>query len=204
MRRLCLLDGAGTRLGSAATKNERWPQNERWLQNERLQNERLQNQQAPNEQAPNEQAQNQQAERGQISLLILGFTIIALMLIIGAVDVTAVQLARARLFDAADGAALDASDALDNGSAYKAGLSLAIPITDRSVRQSATEYLAVEPRPHGISSWVLAEGTGSPDGQTAVIRLRGTVDIPIAASVLSAFGGSVTITVESHARSELP
>ncbi|HEY5248478.1 MAG TPA: Tad domain-containing protein [Dermatophilaceae bacterium] len=144
-----------------------------------------------------------QAERGQISLLILGFTIVALMLIIGAVDVTAVQLARSRLFDTADGAALDASDALDDGLAYQAGLKDAVPITDGSVHHSATAYLAVEPRPYGISSWVLADGTGSPDGQTAVIRLRGTVDIPIAASVLSAFGGSVQITVESRARSGL-
>jgi hypothetical protein len=78
-----------------------------------------------------------------------------------------------------------------------------IPITDGSVRRSATAYLAVEPRPHGISSWVLADGTGSPDGQTAVIRLRGTAEIPIAASVLAAFGGSVRITVESRARSGL-
>jgi hypothetical protein len=144
------------------------------------------------------------AEGGQITLLIIGFTIIALMLIIGAVDVTAVQLARVRLFDAADGAALDASDALDNGSAYEAGLRLAaVRITDGTVRQSANQYLAAQPRPHGISSWVLANGTGSPDGQTAVIQLRGTVDIPIAASVLSAFGGSVQITVESRARSDL-
>lgn len=144
-----------------------------------------------------------QADRGQISVLILGFTVIALMLIIGAVDVTAVQLARSRLFDAADGAALDASDALDGGSAYDAGLSAAIPLTDGSVRQSATEYLAVQPRPHGITSWVLTEGTGSSDGQTAIIRLREAVDIPIAASVLAAFGGSVEITVESRARSGL-
>jgi len=142
-------------------------------------------------------------ERGQISLLILGFTIVALMLIIGGVDVTAVQLARARLLDAADGAALDASDALDNGSAYGRGLNATVPITDASVRQSATEYLAVEARPHGISSWVLTDGTGSPDGHTALIRLRGTVDIPIAASVLAAFEGSVNITVESRARSGL-
>jgi Putative Flp pilus-assembly TadE/G-like len=148
-------------------------------------------------------AQDGRKEGGQITLLIIGFTIIALMLIIGAVDVTAVQLARSRLFDAADGAALDASDALDNGSAYQAGLGKTVPITSGSVRQSATEYLAVQPRPHGISSWVLAGGTGSPDGQTAVIRLRGTVDIPIAASVLSAFGGSVQITVESRAQSGL-
>ena len=146
---------------------------------------------------------NRRSEGGQITLLIIGFTIIALMLIIGGVDVTAVQLARGRLFDAADGAALDASDALDDGSAYSAGLGNTVPITNDSVRQSATGYLAVQPRPEGITSWVLDAGTGSPDGQTAVIVLRGTVDIPIAASVLSAFGGSVQITVESRAQSGL-
>jgi len=144
-----------------------------------------------------------QPEGGQISLLILGFTVIALMLIVGGVDVTAVQLARTRLLDAADAAALDAADALDNGSAYDQGLRLAIPITDGSVLQSATQYRAVEPLPHGISSWVLTDGTGSPDGQTAVIRLRGAVDIPIAGSVLASFGGSVTVTVQSRARSGL-
>jgi len=142
-------------------------------------------------------------ERGQISLLILGFTLIVLMLVIGGVDVTAVQLARTRLLDAAYSAALDASDALDNGSAYGIGLGSAVPITDGEVRQSATRYLAVEPRPHGISSWVLTSGTGSPDGRTAVIGLRAVVDIPIAASVVAAFGGSVNITVESRARSGL-
>ena len=146
---------------------------------------------------------NRRSDEGQITLLIIGFTIIALMLIIGGVDVTAVQLARARLFDAADGAALDASDALDNGSAYTVGLDKTVPITNGSVRQSATGYLAVQPPPQGISSWVLDAGTGSPDGQTAVIVLRGTVDIPIAATVLSAFGGSVQITVESRAQSGL-
>ncbi len=137
-------------------------------------------------------ADRERSEQGQISLLI-----------IGGVDVTAVQLSRARLLDTADSAALDASDALDNGSAYQAGLQSAVPVTDGSVRQSAAQYLAAQPRPHGISSWTLTDGTGSPDGQTAVIRLRGTIDIPIAASVLAAFGGSVNITVESRARSGL-
>jgi hypothetical protein len=144
-----------------------------------------------------------QRERGQISLLILGFTVIALMLIIGAVDVTAVQLARTRMLDAADSAALDASDALDNGSAYGKGLGSAVEISTDSVRRSAARYLVVQPRPHGISSWALVDGTGSPDGQTAVIRLRGTAEIPIAAKVVAAFGGSVDIIVESRARSAI-
>jgi len=145
----------------------------------------------------------QRGERGQISLLILGFTVMALMLIVGGVDVTAVQLARARLLDAADGAALDASDALESGAAYSGGLRSAVEISDGSVREAASQYLSVQPRPLGVASWDLVDGTGSPDGQTAVIRLHGTVDIPIAAAVLSAFGGSVNVTVESRARSGL-
>lgn len=149
-------------------------------------------------------ARRDEGERGQISLLIIGFTMVALMLIIGGVDVTAVTLARSRLLDAADAAALDASDSLDNGSAYEGGLEKsAVSITDGSVRRSASEYLALEPRPNGVSSWALSDGTGSPDGQTAVIRLRGTAQIPIGASVVAAFGGSVEITVESRARSGL-
>jgi len=144
-----------------------------------------------------------QRERGQISLLILGFAVIALMLIMGAVDVTAVQLARTRLLDAADSAALDASDALDNRTAYGKGLGSAVEISTDSVRRSAAQYLTVQPLPHGISAWALVDGTGSPDGQTAVIRLRGTAEIPIAAQVMAAFGGSVDITVESRARSAI-
>jgi Flp pilus assembly protein TadG len=144
-----------------------------------------------------------QRERGQISLLILGFTVVALMLIVGGVDVTAVQLARTRLLDAADSAALDASDALDNGSAYGNGLRVSVDVSTDSVRRSAAQYLAVQPRRHGISSWALVDGTGSPDGQTAVIRLRGTAEIPIAANIVAAFGGSVDITVESRARSAI-
>ena len=142
-------------------------------------------------------------ERGQISLLILGFTVIALMLIVGGIDVTAVQLARSRLLDVADSAALDAADALDDGSAYDGGLRSAVAISDGSVRRSAAQYLTVQPRPHGISSWVLTHDTGSPDGQTAVICLRGTADIPIAGWALAALGRSVDITVESRARSVL-
>jgi hypothetical protein len=41
---------------------------------------------------------------------------------------------------------------------------------------------------------------GSPARQTAVIRLRGTVDILISAAVVAAFRGSVTITAQSPAR----
>src|ERR1700712_2258888 len=99
-------------------------------------------------------------ERGQISILILGFTVVALMLVVGGVDVTAVQLARARLLDAADGAPLEAADSLDEPGAYGGGFNDAVRLTDATVRQAASGYLGAQPKPTGVSSWALVTGTG--------------------------------------------
>ena len=41
------------------------------------------------------------------------------------------------------------------------------------------------------------------DDRTAVVRLQGRATIPMLASVVRVFGGSVTITVESRARAGL-
>ena len=50
---------------------------------------------------------------GQVSILIIGLLGVVLLLVMGGVDVTAAQIARARLFDASDSAALEAANALD-------------------------------------------------------------------------------------------
>lgn len=84
-------------------------------------------------------------ESGQVTVLALGFTVIAILLILGTVAVTSVQLSRMRLLDAADGAALDAADAFDAGS-YQRGLGGAVGISPATVRQAAHDYLARQPR----------------------------------------------------------
>lgn len=142
-------------------------------------------------------------DQGQISLLILGFTVIALMLVLAGVDLTAAQLGRARLADAADSAALDAADELSEGAAYAQGLSDAITVSSDSVQRTAAAYLSAQPRPSGITSWALVPGTGSPDGATAVVRMTGTVDLPVSGMLRDMFGGSVSFTVESRARAVL-
>lgn len=141
-------------------------------------------------------------DSGQVTLLVLGFTLVAAMLIVGTVAVTSVQLSRMRLLDAADGAALDAADSLDE-SAYGRGLGQAVPVTDETVRTTAEAYLAERPLPVGMLTWQVASGTGSPDGESAVVRLVGEADLPLVGGVLHGLGGSVTLTVESTARSDL-
>ncbi|WP_270886602.1 pilus assembly protein TadG-related protein [Pedococcus sp. 5OH_020] len=137
-----------------------------------------------------------------MSVLILGFTMVIAVLVMGTVAVTSVQLCRMRLLDAADGAALDAADSLDVRS-YETGLTGAVAVSTATVSQTAVSYLAARPRPVGMRSWHVAPGTGSPDGQTAVVRLTGQADLPLVGGVLSRFGGSLSITVESRARAVL-
>lgn len=137
-----------------------------------------------------------------MSILILGLTVIAMILIAGTAVVTSAQISRLQLLDAADGAALDAADALD-ASSYDRGFDEAVVVTDATVIDAASSYLARRPRPPRITAWSLAPGTGTLDGQTAVVRLTGRAQLPVFGEVLANLGAGITITVEGSARAGL-
>lgn len=140
---------------------------------------------------------------GQLTILIVGLLLVVLVVILGGIDATAAQLARTRLLDAADAAALDAADAIDEQQAYTQGIGSSVTISDGTVQQAAAGYLASSPRPQGVSAWRVGGGTGTPDGRTAVVVVQGDADLPFASGVLSFLGGSVTITVVGRARADL-
>ncbi|MEO7446806.1 MAG: pilus assembly protein TadG-related protein [Humibacillus sp.] len=143
------------------------------------------------------------ADSGQIGILILGLFALVLVLILGAVDVTAAQLARMRLLDAADSAALDAADALDERRAYEEGVQGRLALTDAAVQKAAAAHLSRIPRPPGITAWSVVPGTGTSDGATAVVTLSGRATLPMSGWILQSLGGSVEITVTSSARAPL-
>jgi hypothetical protein len=141
-------------------------------------------------------------ETGSISLFILGLSVIAMLLIAGTVAVTSAHLTRMRLLDVADGAALSAANALDD-SAYEQGVGASVPLSNRSVRERAAAYLGNRPRPGSVGDWRLAAGTGTPDGRTAVVVVVGDARLPMIGAFLRDLGVSVTIHVESRARSDV-
>lgn len=143
------------------------------------------------------------AEDGQISVLLAGMLAIALFLVLGVVGVTSVQLSRIQLLDAADAAALDAADAIAEEVAYREGIDDGLPLTDDFVTAAAAEHLASRPLPSRVTGWTVLEGTGTPDGRTAVVVLQGQVQIPVLSVALEQLGGGVTVTVRSTARSDL-
>ena len=140
---------------------------------------------------------------GQVSILIFGLLGVVLLLVLGGVDVTAAQIARARLFDASDSAALEAANALDEASAYSGGIGDSVVVSSGTVERAVEDNLAARPMPYGISGWRVAQGTGTTDGRTAVVVLQGDADLPMTGGLLAALGRSVTITVESRARAPL-
>ncbi|MGB7448300.1 MAG: hypothetical protein WA892_04145 [Ornithinimicrobium sp.] len=140
---------------------------------------------------------------GQMSILLVGMMATALLLILGVLAATAVQLCRIQLLDVADAAALDAADAVAEESVYDEGLTDGVPLTTPTVIAAAGEHLATREQPSRVLSWSLQPGTGSPDGRTAVVRLQGQAAVPVISQALDVFGGSITVTVESRARSDL-
>jgi Flp pilus assembly protein TadG len=141
-------------------------------------------------------------EEGSISLYLLGLTVIAMLLVAGTVAVTSAHLARMRLLDVADAAALDAADALDSA-AYDQGVGESVPLSTASVREDAAAYVATVQRPTGVTTWRLDSATGSPDGRTAVVALTGEAELPMVGGVLRDLGVSITISVTSRARADV-
>lgn len=140
-------------------------------------------------------------EEGRITLLVMGMAFVATLLVVVTLAITSVALARTRLMDAADGAALAAANALDAAAYAESGIAEVVPLSDDGVRDAAARHLAERHLPQGVSGWSLAVGTGSPDGRTAIVVLTGQVRVPFARTVGS--DAAIAVTVQSRARSPL-
>jgi hypothetical protein len=150
-------------------------------------------------------------------LLIIGYCVIALLLVTVVAAATSVHLTRHRLLAVADGAALDAADAVDDrryfrllagspdppsgqGAPVPTRGAEPVPLTDASVRRSVTSYLSVAAAGQPFPAPAVLAGTGTPDGVTAQVRLSTIARIPVLSSVLRPWSGGIRVTVTARAR----
>ena len=80
-------------------------------------------------------------ERGQTTLLIIGFAIVAIMMVAVVVDASAAYLRRTGLDSLADGAALSAADGVQGRQVYEGGLGKRAQIDPVVARRYVAEYL---------------------------------------------------------------
>lgn len=115
-------------------------------------------------------------ERGQSSLLIVGFFLVAVLLVAVVVDASAAYLRRMELNALADGAALAAADGARGAQVYTQGLGDHVAIDPTAARGGAATYLA-QVRAHEEFRGLVAHVTTRGDAVT--VRLAAPLDLPI-------------------------
>lgn len=144
---------------------------------------------------------NRRDDEGRIALLSLAFGLLAMVLVLVVVSASAVHLQRKRLYAVADAAAADAADALDDAAYYTGGGDLLL--SDASVRDSAADYVAAHAAHADLAGVVVAEGTGTPDGRTAVVVLDVDVRPLFVAFVPEEFAAGIRLRATSRAVADL-
>ncbi|MBW9213678.1 hypothetical protein KV102_02395 [Mumia sp. zg.B53] len=133
-------------------------------------------------------------ESGQVTVMIVGFFVVAGLVVAMAVNASAAYLGQRRLADLADGAALAASEGVTRSSLYAAG-DRTIALDAAAARTAAEDYL----RESGAGAtvrgltWQVDES-----GDAVRVRLRAGVRMPLVPP-----GWGETARVEADAVVEL-
>jgi uncharacterized membrane protein len=130
-------------------------------------------------------------DEGSLTLLVIGYTLIAAVLIVVGVDASKVFLAQRALSSAADAAALAGAQAVDRASIYADGTSCAGLPVDASSAQVAVDESVREAAESLRATFVsLAAPNVGVEGGAVEVRLRGQVTVPL--------GGVLAMLLPDH------
>jgi len=116
------------------------------------------------------------AESGQAALLLVGFFVIALLVVGVVVDASAAYLRRQGLDNVADGAALAGADGVQGREVYEGGLGERARIDPTVARQHVAAYLRSTGAP---ARYPGLQWSVSTDAERVVVRVAAPLDLPI-------------------------
>jgi len=135
-------------------------------------------------------------ERGQTTVLIIGFAVVAMLMVAVVVDASAAYLRRSGLDSVADGAALAAADGIEGSQVYTGRLGRRARIDPELARRFVADYLSATgaaTRYPGLS-YAVEAGT-----DRVVVHVTSPLDLPItppgwdSSSVISGTAASVVV-----------
>ncbi len=147
-------------------------------------------------------------DSGSLTILIIGYTAIAIGVIIAGIDVSKVFLAERALASAADAAAIDAAQGVDTGEVYDGPdlhCGAALPLDPQ--RASAMARESIEQRSPDLSHTFtqLEQPQTSVTGTTVTVAMRGEVEVPFGHLLswlgIARNGGTVAVRDTAHASS---
>ena len=137
---------------------------------------------------------------GQMIVLIIGYVMLALLVVTVVIGISSVYLEHKRLLSLADGASLAAADSYTLGEvAGDHGTPSAVLGSGR-VRSVAADFIARSPSSARFDQLGVSAATGSPDGSTAVVVLTAAVHPPVVNFLVP---DGIRIEAVSTARSRL-
>ena len=115
-------------------------------------------------------------ERGQTTVLIVGFAIVAMMLVAVVVDASAAYLRRSGLDSLADGAALAAADGIQGEQVYEGGLGERAQIDPALAHQYVSAYLNAVAAARRYPGMTYRVEVGA---ERVVVHIESPLDLPI-------------------------
>lgn len=140
-------------------------------------------------------------------MLIIGYALIAIALVVVAVDASAFFLAERSLAALADGAAVAGTHAEDEGALYGGGAPAAgdLPLLGEQVQREVAAYLAARDATTAYPNLKLAEA--STDGVTVTVTLTEDKPLPflgLVSQLTGAFpGGTARVAATANARAPI-
>lgn len=143
---------------------------------------------------------DQSAEDGQMIVMIIGYALLALLVVTVVIGISSVYLEHKRLLSLADGASLAAADSYTLGEVTGETGSPSAVLGSERVRTVAADFVARSPASARFDGLDVTQGTGSPDGSTAVVVLSSVVHPPVVNFLVP---DGIRIEAASTARSRL-
>lgn len=144
-------------------------------------------------------ARRPQDDSGQVMLLIICYTLLALVLVLVAIDAADTFLVKREMASAADAAALAAAQSVDRTALY-AGAGCVLPL-DPTAATSAADALLAASEPQAQSAVDIAVG-----GRTVTVVLFRRVSVPfqgLLGAVQAGWSAGVPVRVSASARAPL-
>ncbi|HAP91657.1 MAG TPA: hypothetical protein DCR15_18965 [Arthrobacter bacterium] len=133
-------------------------------------------------------------------VMIIGYVLLALLVVTVVIGISSVYLEHKRLLSLADGASLAAADSYTLGEVGGEGGSPSVVLGSGRVRSVAADFIARSPASDRFNELAVSAATGSPDGSTAVVVLSAEVHPPVVNFLVP---DGIRIEAVSTARSRL-
>ena len=142
-------------------------------------------------------------ESGTVLVLVLGYAVIAALLVTVVVNASIAFQTRRSLHAWADGAGVAAAQGADLDAVYVDGMGERLPLDESAARAVVTDYVAAHQLADRFGAFAVVAVDVAPDGESVEVTLGARSPLPFSNAASQPFGGGVALTATARAHGPL-